>query len=131
MNRLSKAIVVVSVAAGAGLGATAVVSAATSSPAVVVEHGSAMRGQSEGMAAVADLLNMTPEELHTAMREGKSLAQIATEKSVDVDKVIEVLVAEAKTRITEMVNTAPTAKPADGSGRPMQRRGMHREGMRG
>jgi hypothetical protein len=51
-----------------------------------------------------DTLGMTREEIRTGLESGKSIADLAKEKGVNVQKVIDALVAEARTRITDMVN---------------------------
>ncbi len=66
-----------------------------------------------GLDAAATALGMTPAELRTELESGKTIAQVATAKSVDVQKVIDALVAEATTRITDMVNGVKPAAPAD------------------
>ena len=59
-----------------------------------------------------DTLGMTREEIRTGLQAGKSIADLAREKGVSVQKVIDALVAEARTRITDMVNgTLPTGGP--------------------
>ena len=85
---------------------------------------------------VADLLGVTPEELRDALRDGQSIADVAAANGVDVQTVIDALVAEAEThhdqavtdgrltqdeaderladiteRVTEMVNRS---RPVDG-----------------
>jgi hypothetical protein len=57
-----------------------------------------------------DTLGMTREEIRAGLEAGKSIADLAKEKGVDIQKVIDALVAEARTRITDMVNgKLPTA----------------------
>ncbi|MFZ9730949.1 MAG: hypothetical protein ACO3CX_04880 [Ilumatobacteraceae bacterium] len=51
-----------------------------------------------------DTLGMTREEIRTGLESGKSIADLAKEKGVNVQKVIDALVAEARARITDMVN---------------------------
>lgn len=68
-------------------------------------HGGAHRG--DGSTVVEETLGMTREEIRDGLQDGKSLADLATAKGVPVSKLIDALVAEARTRITEMVNTAP------------------------
>jgi len=51
-----------------------------------------------------DTLGMTREEIRAGLEAGKSIADLAKEKGVDVQKVIDALVAEARTKITDMVN---------------------------
>ena len=123
MRQIRKSVVAVAIALGTGLGSAAVVSAATPAPQVTVQHDS-MRGPKQNMSAIADLLGMTVPELQTQLRVGKSLAQVAAAQSVDVSKVIDLLVSEARTRITEMVNSAPPVKSATGRGFRGGRLGM-------
>jgi len=51
-----------------------------------------------------DALGMTREEIRAGLEAGKSIADLAKEKGIDVQKVIDALVAEARTKITDMVN---------------------------
>ncbi len=66
-----------------------------------------------GLDAAATALGMTKDELRTELEGGKTIAEVATAKGVDVQKVIDALVAEAKSRITDMVNGVKPAPPAD------------------
>ena len=95
------------------------------------------RGGGAGLAAAATALGMTEADLHTAVHSGKTIAAIAKEKNVDVNTVIDAMVAatktrldaevkagtltqeqadtrltEAKTRITDTVNNGRPARPA-------------------
>ena len=115
-------------------------------------RGEGMRGGPKGpgrnVAAIASVLKLTEAELKTQVESGKTLAQIATAQGVDVKLVIDAIVtdmkshiaeevasgeltqaqadaklADATTKVTEMVNTV---QPARGEG--MQghgRRGHH------
>jgi hypothetical protein len=101
-------------------------------------HGPGMKAN---LDAAATALGITPEELRTELQAGKSLATIAGEKGVEVSKVVDALVADAKAhlaqavadgrltqaqadersadleaRITEMVNHV--GRPHDGHRRP-------------
>ena len=60
-------------------------------------------GHRAGLAAAAKALGISETELLTALRSGKSLAAVAKEKGVDVQKVIDALVAEAKQRLADAV----------------------------
>jgi hypothetical protein len=79
-------------------------------------HGGAGMGMNLDTAATA--LGMTADELRTELMAGKSIAQVATAKGVDVQKVIDALVAEAKTRITDMVNGVRPPAPVDQDATP-------------
>ena len=67
------------------------------------EHGSRGMGGKHSSAAVAAVLGMTEEEVHTAQHDGKTLATLASEKGVDVQTVIDALVADASTRLDQAV----------------------------
>jgi len=53
--------------------------------------------------AAAEALGMTEEELRDALREGTTLAEIAEAEGVEVQKVIDALVADASERLDERV----------------------------
>ena len=106
------------------------------------------KGPGRNVAAIASVLKLTEAELKTQVESGKTLAQIATTQGVDVKLVVDAIVtdmkshiaeevasgeltqaqadaklADATTKVTEMVNTV---QPARGEG--MQghgRRGHH------
>jgi hypothetical protein len=62
------------------------------------------RGHGLGkLDAAASALNMTVDELRTAVQGGKSLADVAKEKGVDVSKVVDALVAQLKAHLDEHV----------------------------
>lgn len=71
------------------------------------------RGRGAGLEAAATALGITADELRTELQSGKSIADVATAQGVNVQTVIDALVAEAKTRITDMVNGVRPAAPAD------------------
>ena len=54
-------------------------------------------------AAMAELLGMTVEELHEALRSGKSLATIAEEKNVALSQVTDLIIAELSAHLDEEV----------------------------
>jgi uncharacterized protein YidB (DUF937 family) len=61
-----------------------------------------------GVSVAAEALGMSAEELRTALRDGKTVAEVAEERGVDVQTVIDAMVAEAsediEERITDFVN---------------------------
>jgi hypothetical protein len=61
-------------------------------------------GAEEKFDAAAKALGITTDELRTALRDGKSMAQIAKDKNVDVNKVIDAMVAGAQARIDQAKN---------------------------
>lgn len=108
---MNKRILATLVASTIGLGGIAVAAnsvSAAGAPTAVVSHDNADREAEK--TALAELLGMTVDELHTAVKSGKSLAQIAQDQNVAVSKVIDLLVAQAKTKITQMVNTVPSER---------------------
>lgn len=56
-----------------------------------------------GLSTAATALGVTEAELRTALESGKSIADVAEEKGVDVQKVIDDMVAAAKTHLAEEV----------------------------
>jgi hypothetical protein len=66
-------------------------------------HGHGLPGLRDS-TVLEDTLGMTRDEIRTGLESGKSIADLAKEKGVNVQKVIDALVAEARTRITDMVN---------------------------
>jgi hypothetical protein len=56
------------------------------------------------LETAATALGVTTEELRTALRDGKSVADVAAEKGVDVQVVIDALVADAQERIATAVS---------------------------
>jgi polyhydroxyalkanoate synthesis regulator phasin len=57
-----------------------------------------------GLDAAATAIGVTEDELRQALQDGKSIADVAAEKNVDVQEVIDALVADAKTRLDEAVD---------------------------
>jgi hypothetical protein len=60
-------------------------------------------GFGAGVSEAAKALGMTEAELRTAIESGKSLADVAKDKSVSVDTVVAALVKAAKERLAEAV----------------------------
>jgi uncharacterized protein (DUF433 family) len=69
------------------------------------------------IALAAKTLGMTPAELLTELKSGKSIADVASERDVPVQDVIDALVdevvANASERITELVNRQPKTPGSD------------------
>lgn len=55
----------------------------------------------------AEAIGISADELRTQLREGNSLAAIADANGVTTDALVDSLTAEARTRITDMVNRVP------------------------
>lgn len=65
-------------------------------------HGPGMRG-GPGLDAAAETLGLSVEDLRTALSEGQSLADVAAANGVDVQSVVDALVAEAQAHMAEKV----------------------------
>src|SRR3954447_2837385 len=73
-----------------------------------------MHGGGLNLETAASALGMSVEDLRTELESGKTVAQVAGEKSVDVQTVIDALVADATTRITDAVNNGVPHPPEGG-----------------
>ncbi len=60
-------------------------------------------GPGMGSEALTDLLGLTAEEIHTQLHDGATLAEIAAAQGVEVQAVVDALVAELDTRLDEAV----------------------------
>ena len=56
-----------------------------------------------GLEAAATALGITSDELRTALRDGQTIAEVAAEKGVDIQTVIDAMAAEVKTHLDEEV----------------------------
>jgi uncharacterized protein YidB (DUF937 family) len=65
----------------------------------------------EGVSAAAEALGMSASELRTALRDGRTIADVAEERGVDVQAVIDAMVAEATERIDERAAEAKEDLP--------------------
>lgn len=61
----------------------------------------------ELLTAAADALGMTEDELRTALADGSSIADVAEAQGVDVDTVVDALVAAGMERLQEMEANLP------------------------
>ena len=68
-------------------------------------RGHGRHGPGPGLAAAAGAIGISEDELVTALRSGQSIAQVAQSKNVDVQKVIDAVVADAKSRLAEKVQS--------------------------
>ena len=55
------------------------------------------------LTTVAEALGVTEEELRTALADGRTVADVATEQGVDVQVVVDAIVAEVRERVDERV----------------------------
>ncbi len=60
-------------------------------------------GPGMGSEALTELLGLTAEEIHTQLHDGSTLAEIATAQGVEVQAVVDALIAELDTRLDEAV----------------------------
>ena len=60
-------------------------------------------GHGAGLDAAAKALGISAEDLRTALQDGSTIAEVAKDKGVDVQKVIDAMVAEAKAHLDEEV----------------------------
>jgi Spy/CpxP family protein refolding chaperone len=63
------------------------------------------RGGPHHIESAAEFLGLTEAELFAELEAGKTLAEVAEAQGKTVDALVDALVAEAETAITEMVNT--------------------------
>jgi polyhydroxyalkanoate synthesis regulator phasin len=72
------------------------------------------RGLRVGLEAAATELGLTVEELRDELVDGSTIADVAAEQGVDVQAVIDAMVAEASTRLTDRVTAGElTQEEAD------------------
>jgi hypothetical protein len=77
------------------------------------------RGRGAGLAAAASAIGITPAELGTSLRDGSTIADVAAANNVEVQTVIDALVAEASARLDQAVtdghltDAEATARKAD------------------
>lgn len=117
-DRVNSRIVAVGAALGLTLAGLGIAGAQTDSSTTTTEpktsssegpaaghrgHAFHRAGVKPSLAVAAGALGIDEEELRTALRSGQSLAQVAQSKNVEVEKVVDALVAEAKKRLAEKV----------------------------
>lgn len=80
----------------------------TGSAAVARGEGGGPQGhRGEGLSPAAEALGLTVDELRTELQAGKSIAQVADDKGVDVQTVIDALVTDATERLEELQASLP------------------------
>jgi hypothetical protein len=99
---LASAVAASVVVGGTAFGVTGVAGAQTDDDRPPAEAGRP-GGHRPELDAAAQALNMSVEDLGSQLRDGKTLAQVAQERNVDVQTVIDAMVAEATARIDEKV----------------------------
>ncbi|WP_421119233.1 hypothetical protein ACE2AJ_17985 [Aquihabitans daechungensis] len=77
-------------------------------------HGGMRERMGARLEAAAEALGISEDDLKTELKAGKTLAEVAEEKGVDKQKVIDALVADAKARTAEAVEAGKiTQEQAD------------------
>ena len=94
---------IASVVVGAALAQGNTPAQATPQAAQQPKAGPPGGGPSDGMDDIAELLGMTRDEIWAARIQGKTLADLAKEKGVDTQKLVDVLVAQQKTMLDQAV----------------------------
>jgi uncharacterized protein YidB (DUF937 family) len=61
----------------------------------------------DGLAAAAEALGISEDDLRAALADGQSIAQVAEEQGVDVQTVVDALVADATARLDELEASLP------------------------
>ncbi len=104
MKLKTKLLITAAALVGVAAAATSVVSAQPRQSATKVALAPAHDGRGgDHLEVAATALGMTTTELQTAMAGGSSLAQVAAQKGVAVQKVIDALVADVKADINQAV----------------------------
>jgi hypothetical protein len=98
---LASAVAVSTLAGGAVFGATAVAGAQTGDDRPPAEGRRGCHGPQ--LEAAAEALGVSEDDLRQQLRDGKTIAQVAQERNVDVQQVIDAMVADATARIDEKV----------------------------
>jgi hypothetical protein len=76
--------------------------------ATAPDHGPRFGGhRGQSLEVAAEALGITTEELRTALEEGQSIAQVAEADGVDVQLVIDALVADATARLEDAIDELP------------------------
>jgi len=70
------------------------------------------RHHGSGMREVAKLLGMSKDELKTALMSGKTLAELAKERGVDRQKVVDLVAARMQKRLDERLKDGNVTRDA-------------------
>lgn len=123
-------------AAGALLGTPLTSSAQESTTSTTVPASRAAdhahRGDRHGpkLTVAAKALGMSEADLRTALEGGKTIAQVAKDQGVDIDTVIDALVADATANIRERITAMVNGQMPEGGGRHEGRGGHDGRGGR-
>ena len=95
-------------------GTTSLSPQATPQAGQQAQAGAPRGGPADGMNDIAKLLNMTPDQIWAERVQGKTLADIAKDKGVDTQKLVDALVASQQTMLDQAVaNNRLTQAQAD------------------
>ncbi len=86
----------------------------------------------QALQAAAEALGMTPAELRTELQAGKSIAEVADEKGVDEQVVVDAIVADGTERLEQAIEALPTraAEVVEREGLPERPKGGPGRGPR-
>ena len=104
---MRKVLATVGIGLGAlGVGAVLPVGAQEDPPPATAEHQRPARRPAlrEAFRIAAETIGVEPSELREALRDGKSIADVAEEHGVDPQAVIDAIVAKAAERAEKFVN---------------------------
>jgi hypothetical protein len=87
-----------------------------------------LRRGHELLTAAAGAIGISEDELRTALEEGRSIAQVAEDNGVDVQTVIDAMVAEATEHLEDAIDALPErmGDVVEREGLPERRRHHHR-----
>jgi ribosomal protein S20 len=100
---LAAAALTAGLAGGGVLGVTAVAGAQTGGDQPPAEADRPPGGHSPGLDAAAKALNLSVDDLRSKLEGNKTIAQVAQEQGVDVQTVIDAMVADATAHIDQAV----------------------------
>jgi hypothetical protein len=78
--------------------------------AIVKHRGALVRVRAHARGVAADYIGITPQELRTELRSGKSLAQIATDHGKTAKGLVDAMVTAARTRLDKAVQNKRITK---------------------
>ena len=92
-------------------------SASTAGASTPAPAGPAKPGPGRSLAVAATAIGISEADLTSALQSGKSIAEVAKDKGVDVQKVVDALLAEQRARIQSDVERKGLAPAPGGPGR--------------
>ena len=102
---MRKVLATIGIGIGAlGVGAVLPVGAQEGPPPATEHHRPGRPAVRHALRIAAETIGVEPSELREALRDGKSVSEVAEEHGVDPQAVIDALVAEAAERAEKFVN---------------------------